>query len=208
VSEPRARFINLHCSSCRGEEKFVWCILAVNFDLLNSIEIITVIAGVGIRFDLNFFWGGVWVYSYHIWYILKDYIPVLQFLKDFVEVFWELRIEHAHLFLTVRQCLLQCEFQISFYALNYLCLIFRLRNSRKFVDSSCLNDGYTVGWVRDVTEFQTRMMCLTMAGHASLVIHQLASFILMSFWTWQSLFSICHFKYGTCRRCSNTHFFH
>jgi len=49
VSEPRARLIILHCSSCRGEEKFVWCILAVNFDLLNSIEIITVIAGAGIK---------------------------------------------------------------------------------------------------------------------------------------------------------------
>jgi hypothetical protein len=36
----------------------------VNFDLLNSIEIITVIAGAGIRFGLNYFLGSGFILSF------------------------------------------------------------------------------------------------------------------------------------------------
>jgi hypothetical protein len=157
--------MSLHCSSCRGEEKFVWCILAVNFDLLNSIEIITVIAGAGIRFDLNYFLGSGFSLNFLV-HIEGLYTGTSFFEKLYI---WGALYQTCSLHsLTVLQCLLQSEFQISFYARNYLCLIFRLRNSlypysRKFVDISCLNDGCVECFA--YIEFQTSNFTWRVAGN-------------------------------------------
>jgi len=75
----------------------------MHLEIVPPIGLVWVMTSYGyiyLRFDLNIFGGGLGLF-YHVGYILKDYIPVLQFLKDFaeafVEAFWELGIKHAPL---------------------------------------------------------------------------------------------------------------